>query len=318
MGGILRKCKYTKKIQYMRQKNVNVNNKAMRTIEKAILNRTTLLVGDSAMERITATRVIIFGVGGVGSWCAESLVRSGIRRMTIVDSDRVCITNVNRQAMATTKTVGRVKVDALKERLLEINPAAEITAIQEIFSADTADSFHLEEYDYIVDAIDSLKDKLELILRATARRNDEFRISNFEENATSNSKFIIHNSKFYSSMGAALKMDPTQVHVSEFWQVDGCPLAAVLRRRMRKQKRFPGRKFQCVWSPEVLPNLGQARTCGTSACMCPKDGKGEGRADLADHEWCTAKAQINGTTAHITAIYGFTLAGLIIQDLYGQ
>jgi len=267
----------------------------MRTIEKAILNRTTLLVGDSAMERIANARVIIFGVGGVGSWCAESLVRSGIRRMTIVDSDRVCITNVNRQAMATTQTVGRVKVDALKERLLEINPAAEITAIQEIFSADTADSFHLEEYDYIIDAIDSLKDKIELIVRATDK--------------------TLAKPKFYSSMGAALKMDPTQVHISEFWQVDGCPLAAVLRRRMRKQKRFPGRRFQCVWSPEVLPNLGQARTCGTSACMCPKNGNGEGRADLADHEWCTAKAQINGTTAHITAIYGFTLAGLIIQDL---
>ena len=269
----------------------------MRTIEKAILNRTTLLVGDNAMEHIANARVIIFGVGGVGSWCAESLVRSGIRKMTLVDSDRVCITNVNRQAMATTRTVGRVKVEALKERLLEINPAADITAIQEIFSADTADSFHLEEYDYIVDAIDSLKDKLELILRATQKGE---------------------KLKFYSSMGAALKMDPTQVHVSEFWQVDGCPLAAVLRRRMRKQKRFPGRKFQCVWSPEVLPNLGQARTCGTSACMCPKNGAGEGRADLADHEWCTAKAQINGTTAHITAIYGFTLAGLIIQDLCRQ
>jgi tRNA A37 threonylcarbamoyladenosine dehydratase len=87
---------------------------------------------------------------------------------------------------------------------------------------------------------------------------------------------------------------------------------------MRRQKRFPGRKFQCVWSPEVLPNLGEARTCGTSACMCPKSGNGEGRADLANHEWCTSKAQINGTTAHITAIYGFTLAGLIIQDLCRQ
>lgn len=279
----------------------------MRTIEKAILNRTSLLVGDSAMERIAATRVIIFGVGGVGSWCAESLVRSGIRQMTIVDSDRVCITNVNRQAMATTRTVGRVKVDALKERLLEINPAADITAIQEIFSADTADSFHLEDYDYIVDAIDSLKDKLELIIRATAK-SGEWRTENGEQKIP----------KLYSSMGAALKMDPTQVHVSEFWKVDGCPLAAVLRRRMRRQKRFPGRKFQCVWSPEVLPNLGEARTCGTSACMCPKSGNGEGRADLANHEWCTSKAQINGTTAHITAIYGFTLAGLIIQDLCRQ
>ena len=273
----------------------------MRTIEKAILNRTTLLVGDAAMERIAAARVIIFGVGGVGSWCAESLVRSGIRRLTVVDSDRVCITNVNRQSMATTRTVGRVKVEALKERLLEINPAADITAVQEIFSADTADSFHLEEYDYIIDAIDSLKDKLELILRCTRKPLP-----------TAHCPLPT----FYSSMGAALKMDPTQVRVSEFWQVDGCPLAAVLRRRMRKQKRFPGRKFQCVWGPEVLPNLGQARTCGTDACMCPKATSGDGRADLLNHEWCTSKAQINGTTAHITALFGFTLAGLVIQDLY--
>ena len=265
------------------------------TTEKGILNRTELLVGTSAMERLRATRVIVFGVGGVGSWCAESLIRSGVRYLTIVDSDRVCVTNINRQSMATTKTVGRVKVDALRDRLQEINPYAEVSALQEIFNAETADSFHLEEYDYVIDCIDSLKDKLELILRA-AQKDRHFRL--------------------FSSMGAALKMDPTQVRVSEFWQVDGCPLAAVLRRRMRKQKRFPGRKFQCVWSPEVLPNLGeQVRSCGTAACMCPKTERGEGRSDLLNHEWCTSKAQINGSLAHITAIYGFTLAGLVMQDV---
>ena len=265
------------------------------TTEKGILNRTELLIGRDAMERMGEARVIVFGVGGVGSWCAESLIRSGIRHMTIVDSDRVCVTNINRQAMATTRTVGRVKVDALRDRLMEINPYAEITALQEIFSAETADSFHLEEYDYVIDCIDSLKDKLELILRAT-QKNASFR--------------------FFSSMGAALKMDPTQVKVSEFWQVDGCPLAAVLRRRMRRQKRFPGRRFQCVWSPEVLPNLGeQIRSCGTVSCMCPKAEHGEGRVDLLNHEWCTSKAQINGSLAHITAIYGFTLAGLVMQDV---
>lgn len=265
------------------------------TTEKGILNRTELLVGSHAMERLRASKVIIFGIGGVGSWCAESLVRSGIGHLTIVDSDRVCVTNINRQSMATTKTVGRVKVDALRDRLLEINPYAEVTALQEIFSAETADSFHLQDYDYVIDCIDSLKDKLELILLATQKDN---------------------HFRFFSSMGAALKMDPTQIKVSEFWQVDGCPLAAVLRRRMRKQKRFPGRKFQCVWSPEVLPNLGtQVRSCGTAACMCPKAKNGEGRADLLNHEWCTSKAQINGSLAHITAIYGFTLAGLVMQDV---
>ena len=137
-------------------------------IEQAIFRRAELLLGDEAMSRIAEKRVIIFGVGGVGSWCAESLVRSGIRKLTIVDSDRVCITNINRQLMATTKTVGQVKVDALKERLLTINPSAEITALQQVFTAETASTFCLGEYDYIIDAIDSLKDKALLILMATS------------------------------------------------------------------------------------------------------------------------------------------------------
>ena len=138
-------------------------------IEHAIFRRSELLLGDEAMSRIAEKRVIIFGVGGVGSWCAESLIRSGIRNLTIVESDRVCITNINRQLMATTKTVGQVKVDALKERLLTINPSAEITALQQIFTAETASEFCLKEYDYISDAIDSLKDKALLILMATSR-----------------------------------------------------------------------------------------------------------------------------------------------------
>ena len=165
-----------------------------------------MLLGNEAMDRIAQKRVIIFGVGGVGSWCAESLVRSGIRQLTIVDSDRVCITNSNRQLMATTKTVGQVKVDALKERLLSINPKAEITALQQIFSEETAESFELDTYDYIIDAIDSLKDKAALILLACKTK-----------------------AKFFSSMGAALKLDPTRIKVTEFWKVQGDPLARALR-----------------------------------------------------------------------------------------
>ena len=249
----------------------------MNLTERDILNRTTLLLGEPVMEKVTRARVIIFGVGGVGSWCAESLVRSGIRHMTIVDSDKVCITNVNRQAMATVPNVGRPKVEALKERLLEINPSAEIEAVQEVFNADTAPQFHLEEYDYVIDAIDSLKDKIELIVRATDKD--------------------LKGPKLFSAMGAALKIDPTQIRVSEFWSVRGCPLGAILRKRMRKLGRLPGREFQCVWSPEVLPNLGEAIVCDESGQMFQK-------------------AQINGTTAHITAIFGFTLAGLVIKDLY--
>ena len=139
----------------------------MSNIEEGIFHRTRLLVGSSVMDVLSSARVIIFGVGGVGSWCAESLVRSGIRHLTIVDSDRVCITNVNRQLMATTSTVGQVKVEALRERLLSINPEAEIEALMKIYCEETADDFDLASYDYIIDAIDSLKDKVLLIRRAT-------------------------------------------------------------------------------------------------------------------------------------------------------
>ena len=269
-------------------------------IEQAIFRRSELLLGDEAMRSIAEKRVIIFGVGGVGSWCAESLVRSGIKQLTIVDSDRVCITNINRQLMATSKTVGQVKVDALKERLLSINPAAEITAIQQIFTAETAESFHIESYDYIIDAIDSLKDKALLILMATS---------------SSRSGVDGKAPKFFSSMGAALKLDPTRIKTAEFWKVQGDPLARALRNRFKRDKVFPKRKFQCVYSDELLQNKGHNATCGTEKCMCPKAKVGPGDPSLLNHEWCSSKAQINGTLAHITAIFGFMLAGLVIQDI---
>ena len=200
-------------------------------IEKGILRRTQLLLGDTAMDRIGQARVIIFGVGGVGSWCAESLVRSGVRHLTIVDSDRVCITNINRQLMATVETVGQVKVEALRARLLTINPTAEIEARQEIFSEETADRFDLGSYDYIIDAIDSLKDKVLLIEMACRTE-----------------------ACFFSSMGAALKTDILAVDVAEFYSVKGCPLARALRDRFKRMGHFPARKFKCVYSPKSQPN----------------------------------------------------------------
>ena len=232
-------------------------------IEQAIFRRAELLLGDEAMSRIAEKRVIIFGVGGVGSWCAESLVRSGIRKLTIVDSDCVSVTNINRQLMATTKTVGQVKVDALKERLLTINPSAEITALQQVFNAESASQFGLEEYDYIIDAIDSLKDKALLILLACQTK-----------------------AKLFSSMGAALKLDPTRIKTAEFWKVTGDPLARALRNRFKRDKQFPKRKFQCVFSDELLEN------------KMPIDPDDKG----------------NGSIVHITAIFGMMLAGLVIQD----
>lgn len=264
-------------------------------IERGIFNRAQLLLGSDAMERLNSIKVIIFGVGGVGSWCAESLVRSGISHLTVVDSDRVCITNINRQLMATVKTVGQVKVEALKERLLTINPMAEIDARQQIFSEETADSFCLDSYDYIIDAIDSLKDKRLLIEMAC------------------NTKAV-----FFSSMGAALKMDPTRIKVAEFWKVEGCPLARALRQRFKRLKRKPARKFLCVYSDELLENKGRNASCGTEKCMCPKAKNGPGDAALLNHEWCSSKAQINGSLMHITAIFGMTIAGLVVKDAAGR
>ena len=263
----------------------------MGNIENAIFRRTELLLGEVAMERLAEKRVIIFGVGGVGSWCAESLVRSGVRRLTIVDSDRVCITNVNRQLMATMKTVGMVKVDALRERLLSINPRANVTALQQIFTEETAATFHLDDYDYIIDAIDSLRDKALLILMACRTQ-----------------------ARLFSSMGAALKLDPTRIRVAEFWKVTGDPLARALRNRFKRDKEFPRRKFLCVYSDELLPNLGHNATCGSEQCVCPKATTGPGDPALLNHEWCSSKAQINGTLAHVTAIFGFMLAGLVVSD----
>jgi tRNA A37 threonylcarbamoyladenosine dehydratase len=242
-------------------------------IDSAIFRRSELLLGEETMERIAQKRVIIFGVGGVGSWCAESLVRSGIRQLTIVDSDRVCITNINRQLMATTKTVGQVKVEALKERLLSINPSAEVTALQKIFSQETAEEFNLDSYDYIIDAIDSLKDKAALILLACKTK-----------------------AKLFSSMGAALKLDPTRIKVTEFWKVEGDPLARAIRKKFKHYGQFPEKKFQVVYSDELLENKG-----------CPPD--------TDETPSVFNKPQTNGSLAHITAIFGFTLAGLVIQDV---
>lgn len=243
-------------------------------IQNEIFHRTALLVGEQAMDVIQQKRVIIFGVGGVGSWVAESLVRSGIMQLTIVDSDTVSVTNVNRQCPATTRTVGMVKVEAMKDRLLEINPEAKVEAVQAFYSIETAASFHLEDYDYIIDAIDSLEHKAALIRHATS---------------------LPPSVKFFSSMGAALKMDPTKIRVDEFWKVKGCPLARALRQKFKHSRKYPGRKFRVVYSSELLTNRGTIQPDADNSGMFHKT--------------------VNGTMAHTTAIFGFTLAGLVIQDI---
>lgn len=227
------------------------------------------------MERLGEARVILFGIGGVGSWAAEALVRTGLTHITIVDSDRVAVSNINRQLPATVDTVGELKVDVLKRHLLTVNPDAQINAIARAYTPENKDEFHLEEYDYVIDAIDSLQCKATLIMHATT----------------------IKGLKLFSSMGAALKTDPTRIGVAEFWKVEGCPLARALRTRFKRTGQMPRRKFKCVYSPEVTPN----RSLET-----PEPG---------GSQWDAAKAAINGSLLQVTGTFGFTLASLVVNDI---
>lgn len=233
-----------------------------------INSRTKLLLGEDGVQEISRQKVIIFGLGGVGGWVAEGLVRTGFSDITIVDADVVSITNLNRQIQALTSTVGLSKAEVLKKRLLDINPVAKITAVNGIFNRETADSFQLGTFDIIVDAIDSLSDKAELILRACRTK-----------------------AYFISSMGAALKLDAGKIQVDEFWKVHGCPLARALRKRFKSMKIFPAKKFQCVFSDELLENQNVEN----------------------DEELKFNKVKVNGSLVHITAVFGFFIVGEIVK-----
>jgi tRNA A37 threonylcarbamoyladenosine dehydratase len=250
-------------------------------------NRLELLTGKDALQRLNSTNVIIFGVGGVGSWCAEALIRNGIGNLTIVDSDRVCVTNINRQLQATSETVGEIKVDILKKRLQSINPDASITALCKVYNKESAPSFTIQQYQYCVDAIDSLSNKVELIVHAYSA-----------------------GCKVYTALGAACKLDVSRIKTGSLWKSEGCHLGRFVRKRLRKRK-FNG-DIQCVYSDELLPALGEhINECGTGEFICP----GSADPDNPDTDWCSLKKQINGSAVHITATFGFFLAGMITKDI---
>ena len=223
-------------------------------------SRSEALLGEKVMERLRSCRVILFGVGGVGSWCAECLVRTGLKHLTIVDGDTVQASNINRQLPATQATLGMPKVEALKARLLEINQEAEIVALQEMYHEPSAFSLQLSDFDYIIDAIDSVNDKTDLILYATRARV-----------------------KIFCSMGAALRFDPTQVTTGELMAIKGDALAKAVRARMKKLDMHPYKKVRCVYSTE------QAQRC-----------------------------EMRGSLMQVTAVFGLTLASLVIQDITNQ
>jgi tRNA A37 threonylcarbamoyladenosine dehydratase len=256
--------------------------------------RLTLLTGLDAAAALSRARVAVFGVGGVGSWCAEALVRSGVGGVAMVDSDAVCVTNINRQVQATSRTVGRIKTEALAERLREINPDCAVTSSPRVFSRqaggleETAREFGIDAADYCIDAIDSLTHKLDLIETVAAA-----------------------GVTLFSSMGMAQKLDPTRIRTAGIWETEGCPLARLVRQGLKK-RMFTG-TFTAVYSAERLPlRSGLPSGCGTGACLCPaRDGGGT-------VEWCASKKVINGSAVTVTAAAGMILASLVIRDVYAR
>ena len=198
-----------------------------------MFTRTIQLIGEEGFAALQRARVILFGVGGVGGWCAEALLRTGIGHLTIVDFDKVETTNLNRQVVATHNNIGQSKVLEMQKRLLSIAPQADIQAIERQYNADTADTFDLAQYDIVVDAIDMVECKALLLYRATQA-----------------------GCKVYASMGAGRKTDPQKIRTAEFWKVQGCPLARALRTKMKKANLLPAAKIQCVYSEEISGDQG--------------------------------------------------------------
>ncbi len=243
-------------------------------------SRTQLLLGQDGMERLYNARVAVFGIGGVGGYTVEALVRSGVGTLDLIDDDRVCLTNVNRQIFATRKTVGQYKVDVAEERIKEINPNAVVHTYKTFYAPQTADQFDFTQYDYIVDAIDTVTGKLELIEQAQKA-----------------------GTPIISSMGAGNKMDASAFEVTDIYKTSVCPLARVMRRELKKRGI---KKLKVVYSkePPITPLDDMSISCRTH-CICPP---GTARK-------CTQRRQVPGSNAFAPAAVGLIVAGEVVKDL---
>lgn len=243
-------------------------------------SRTQLLLGRDGMDILKNARVAVFGIGGVGGYVVEGLARSGVGAIDMIDDDKVCLTNINRQIIATRKTVGQYKVDVAKQRVEEINPDCEVRTYKTFYLPDTADQFDFSEYDYVVDAIDTVTGKLQLV----------------EEAKRTGTPII-------SSMGAGNKLDPTAFKVADIYETSICPLAKVMRRECRKRGI---ESLKVVYSEEkpIRPFEDMSISCRTN-CICPP---GTVRK-------CTERRDIPGSTAFVPSVVGLIIAGEIIKDL---
>ena len=245
-------------------------------------SRTQLLFGQEGMEKLYHARVAVFGIGGVGGYTVEALARSGVGTLDLIDDDRICLTNLNRQIFATRKTVGQFKVDVARQRILEINPKAVVNTYKTFYAPQTAEQFDFSQYDYVVDAIDTVTGKLELILQAQAA-----------------------GTPIISSMGAGNKTDAAAFEVADIYETSVCPLARVMRRELKKRGV---KHLKVVYSkePPLTPIDDMAISC-RNHCICPP---GTARK-------CTQRRQVPGSNAFVPATVGLIIAGEVINDLTG-
>ena len=246
-------------------------------------SRTELLIGKEGIEKLANSRVAIFGIGGVGGYTVEALARSGVGEFDLIDDDRICLTNINRQILATRSTVGKYKVDVAMERILDINPRAQVHTYNTFYMPDTADQFDFSAYDYVVDAIDTVTGKLQLVEQAYRT-----------------------GTKIISSMGAGNKMDASAFQVADISKTSVCPLAKVMRRELKKRGI---KKLKVVYSTElpIEPKETEELSC-KNHCICPP---GTARK-------CTARRQIPGSTAFVPSVVGLIIAGEVVKDLVGE
>ena len=245
-------------------------------------SRTELLIGKSNIEKLNQAKVAVFGLGGVGSFVVEGLVRAGIGNFILVDDDKICLTNLNRQIIATRETVGKPKVEAEKERILEINPEAKVEVHQEFFMPDS-DEILDETVDYIVDCIDTVTAKIELVVRANKL-----------------------NIPIMSAMGTGNKLDPTRFEVTDIYKTSICPLAKVMRKELRARNI---EKLKVVYSKEepIKPEQMSESSCKTN-CICPPGTKRK----------CTIRNQVPGSISFVPSVAGLIIAGEVVKDIIGK
>lgn len=268
------------------EQSAKYENKSLYTEGMLMQNqfsRTQLLFGKEAMENLKNSRVAVFGIGGVGGYTAEALIRSGLGTIDIIDDDRVCLTNLNRQIFATRKTVGKYKVDVAKERLLDINPDAVINTYKTFYTPETSHEFNFSDYDYVVDAIDTVTGKIELVVNA--------------KNA---------GVPIISSMGAGNKLDPSQLEVCDIYKTSVCPLARVMRYELKKRRIS---HLKVIYSKEkpLKPIEDDEISCKHN-CICPPGTQRK----------CTVRRQVPGSNAFVPPAAGLIIAAEVIKDLVKQ